>query len=222
VLILGHRGAAGEPENTIASFKKALELGAAGIELDVRRTGDNKLVVVHDSVVGSHAVQSSSYEEIRQLENGYEVPLLETVLKKFAKKTFLDIELKAPGFEKEAVEAVRKHGDVANTMISAFHPQTLAKVHELLPDLQLGFIYNRTQEEESRHNCPIDVVIPQFRLASRELISDVHSEGLKVFAWTVNDETEIRRLMQLGADGIITDHPDKALAVVKQSQKQEE
>jgi glycerophosphoryl diester phosphodiesterase len=82
-------------------------------------------------------------------------------------------------------------------------------VHELLPELQLGYIYNRTQDEEARHNCPVDVVIPQFRLASRELIEEVHDEGLTVWAWTVNDEEEVRRLVNLGVDGLITDHPDK-------------
>jgi glycerophosphoryl diester phosphodiesterase len=214
VLILGHRGAAELPENTIPSFEKALENGAHGFELDVRQTADRKLVVVHGAVVGSKAVQSSNYEEIRKLDDGFEVPLLEEVLKKFAHKAFLDIELKSPGFEQIAVELIRSYGDPQKTLISTFDTDTLAKVQDLFPDLQLGYIYNRTQDEEARHNCPIEVVIPQFRLASRELISEVHDEGLKVFAWTVNEENEIERLLELGIDGIITDHPERVVAVL--------
>jgi len=214
VLIIGHRGAAEVPENTIPSFEKALVNGADGLELDVRQTGDGQLVVVHPAVVGSKAVQSSRYEEIRRLPKGFEVPLLEEVLQQFASRTFLDIELKAPGFEEPAVELIRKYASPEKTLVSAFDTQTLARVFELFPELQLGYIYNRTQDEESRHNCPIEVVIPQFRLTSRELINDVHSEGLRVFAWTVNEEPEMERLIELEVDGIITDYPEKLAAVL--------
>jgi glycerophosphoryl diester phosphodiesterase len=214
VLILGHRGAAELPENTIPSFDKALKNGAHGFELDVRQTSDHKLVVVHGSVVGSKSVQSSTYDEIRNLDNGFEIPLLEEVLKKFGKIAYLDIELKLPGFEEAAIELLRSYADPERTLISAFDTDSLAKVQDLFPELQLGYIYNRTQDEEARHNCSIEVVIPQFRLASRELIAEVHDEGLKVFAWTVNDENEIERLLELGVDGIISDYPEKVAAVV--------
>lgn len=214
VLILGHRGAADVPENTIPSFERALEQGANGVELDVRQTSDGKLVVVHPSVVGKHAVSSSTYDQIRKLPKGFEVPLLEEVLDKFGKRTFLDIEFKTTGFEEEAIKLIRKHGDPAKTLISAFEPASLSRVHELAPEFQLGFIYNRTQEEESRHNCPVDVIIPQFKLASRELIAEVHDEELRVIPWTVNEERDMERLLVLGVDGLITDHPEKLAVVV--------
>ena len=216
-LILGHRGAAQLPENTVPSFTKALELGAHGFELDVRQTGDDKLVVVHGSVVGTLAVQASSYEQIRELPDGFEIPLFEEVLKKFGRKAFLDIELKTPGFEQAAVDLIRKHCDPAKVLVSAFHPEALSKVYDLFPEIELSFIYNRTQDEESRHNCPVDVVKPQFRLASRELIEEVHDEGLRVIPWTVNDESEMRRLINLGVDGMISDYPEKVAAVTRPS-----
>lgn len=219
VLIIGHRGAAELPENTVPSFEKALENGADGVELDVRQTADGQLAVVHPAVVGSKAIQSSNYDDIRRLPKGYEIPLLEDVLKQFASQAFLDIELKSPGFEEPAVELIRKYAHPQKTLISAFDTQTLTKVFELYPEAQLGFLYNRTQDEESRHNCPIEVVKPQFRLASRELISDVHSEGLRVFAWTVNDKPEMKRLLQLGVDAIITDYPEKLAAVLGRNTK---
>jgi glycerophosphoryl diester phosphodiesterase len=219
VLILGHRGSADILENTIPSFEKAMREGAHGFEFDVRQTADNKLVVIHGGVVGSKTVQSATYDEIRTYDDGHEMPLLEEVLKKFAASAFLDIELKAPGFEEAAVKLIRAHGNPEKTVVSAFHTETLTKVQELFPELQLGFIYNRTQDEEARHNCPIEVVIPQFRLASRELITEVHEEGLKVFAWTVNDEHEIERLLDLGIDGIITDYPERVHAVLNRTSR---
>lgn len=212
-VIIGHRGAAQIPENTIPSFELALEKGADGVELDVRRSGDGLLVVVHDSVVGRHAVRSTPYEKFKKLRGGHEIPLFEDVLKTLGKRTLLDIEFKHGGFEEQAVELIAKHTNPEKTMVSGFDTDLLIKVHELLPALQLGFIYNRTQDEESRHNCPVDVVIPQFKLASRQLIEDVHEEGLKVWAWTVNDKPEMKRLLALGVDGIISDFPEKVAAV---------
>ncbi len=205
--IIGHRGARGHVENTLPSFELAIESGADGVELDVRRSGDGKLVVVHDSVVGTHGVASAPYDRFRDLGNGYEVPLFEDVLKALAGRAFLDIELKETGFEAEAVDLIKRHADVGNSVVTGFHTQMLNKVHQLLPDIQLGFIFNRTQDEGKRHNCPVDFVIPQFRLASREFIEDIHDEGLQVFAWTVNSEAQMRRLLALSVDGMITDEP---------------
>lgn len=216
MLIIGHRGASGHLlENTMPSFRKALELGANGLELDVRITADAKLVVVHGNVVGGHAVQSSPYSEIRRLPEGQEVPLLEEVLAEFGRRTYLDVELKAPGFEQSAIELLEKHCEWSQTVLSSFFPQTLIKARQIAPDLQLGFIYNRSQDEETRHNCPVDVVIPQFRLASRDLIAEAHAQGLKVFAWTVNDRQEAARLMGLGVDGLISDYPEMVAELVK-------
>jgi len=213
-VVIGHRGATTHPENTIPSFEAALEAGADGIEFDVRKSGDGLLVVVHPSVLGSRSVQSTPYEKFKKLRGGYEVPLLEDVLKQFGRRTVLDIELKEKGIEEQAVELIKQHTDPEKMVVSGFDTDSLLRVHELLPEVQLGFIYNRTQDEESRHNCPVSVVIPQFRLASRELIEEVHEEGLKVWAWTVNEKAEMKRLLTLGVDGLITDHPEKVAAVL--------
>lgn len=212
--VIGHRGASGLPENTIPSFERALEQGADGFELDIRQSGDGQLVVVHGSVIGLHSVQSTPYEKFRNLGGGFEVPLFADVLKQFGKQTFLDIEFKTGGFEEQAVALIKQWADLSRVMVSGFNTDMLNKVHDLCPEARLGFIYNRTQDEESRHNSPIDVVIPQFRLASRELIREVHEEELEVFAWTVNEESEMRRLIALGVDGMITDEPARLAAVL--------
>ena len=213
--IIGHRGAAELPENTIPSFQAALDQGVDALELDVRQSGDGQLVVVHGSVVGDHSVQATPYDTFKEAPEGFTVPLFEDVLKAFGKKTFLDIELKHGGFEEQAVKLIGKYCKPEKTMVSGFDTASLNKVHELLPELQLGFIYNRTQDEESRHHSPVDVVIPQFRLASRQLIEEVHDEGLKVWAWTVNEEVEIKRLLTLGVDGFITDYPKLVKATIE-------
>ncbi|MBI1357783.1 MAG: hypothetical protein GC160_25890 [Acidobacteria bacterium] len=215
VRVIGHRGAAGLAENTIAAFEEALRQGADGIELDVRQTADGRLVVVHDSVVGDRAVQNTPYADLIASEAGRSIPLLEEALEKFGKSTVIDIELKTGGFESEAAELIRQYTNPEKMVVSAFDAKALLVMHDVLPEVQLGYIYNRTQDEEARHHAPIDVVIPQFRLASRELIEDVHDQGLEVWAWTVNDDAEISRLLRLGVDGLITDYPAKVVAAVK-------
>ena len=213
VWIIGHRGAGGFPENTMAAFEHALELGVDAIELDVRQSGDGKLVVVHDSVVNDLAVRGTPYERFADLGNGHRAPLLEEVLERIGKRTFLDIEFKHEGFEAEAIELIKRHISPEQVMVSGFDPKMLQTVHDLSPEVQLGYIFNRTQDGEARHHAPIDVVVPQFRLASRQLIEEVHDEGLKVWAWTVNEPPEIQRLMNLGVDGLITDYPERVAAV---------
>ena len=113
------------------------------------------------------------------------------------------------------MDLIREHADPDKVLVSGFYPEALSKVKDLFPEIQLGYIYNRTQDEESRHNCPVDVVIPQFRLASRELIEEVHEEGLRVIPWTVNEDREITRLLGLGVDGFITDYPEKVVALTR-------
>ncbi len=200
-------------------FRKALELGADGFELDVRLTADGQLAVVHGSVVGGHAVQNGAYADIKNLPDGYEIPRLEDVLAAFGGRAYIDIELKTPGFEQSVLALIEKYCDRSRTVVSSFHSQALLKVRQLAEDLQLGFIYNRAQEQETRHNFPVDVVIPQFRLVSRDLITAVHGEGLKVFAWTVNDRQEAARLMDLGVDGLISDYPEMVVELVKGGKK---
>lgn len=209
--VIGHRGTAGFPENTIAGFEEALRQGVDGIEMDIRQTADGRLVVVHDSVVGERTVQTTSYDDLIAIEQGKNIPLFEEALEKFGKRTLLDIELKSGGYEDQVAELLKQHTEPEKTLISSFEAKSLQAIHELLPGVQLGYIYNRTQDEEARHHAPIDVVIPQFRLASRELIEDVHEEGLEVWAWTVNDDAEISRLLRLGVDGLITDYPARVI-----------
>jgi len=225
VLNLGHRGAAGHlPENTMPGFHKALELGADGFELDVRITADQKLVVVHGPVVGGRAVQTSTYADLQGAADGAGagIPLLEEVLETFGRRAFLDIEFKTPGFEQSAVALIEKHCDWERVLVSAFHPQTVLRARQCAADLQLGFIYNRTQDEGIRHNCPVEVVIPQFRLASRDLIAAVHAEGLKVFVWTVNNPQEASRLLEWGVDGLISDFPEMVAEMVQRKPQGEQ
>ena len=140
-----------------------------GFELDVRKTADGQLVVIHPSVVGHHSVQSSSYDDIRRLPDGFEIPLLQDVLIEFGKKTFLDIEAQDAGLRGRSCRShhrARRPGEHHDLGVRHRHVEQSPRV---VTGAATRLHLQRTQDEELRHNAPIDYVIPQFKLASREL-----------------------------------------------------
>ncbi|MEM2727493.1 MAG: glycerophosphodiester phosphodiesterase family protein, partial [Candidatus Bathyarchaeia archaeon] len=127
-LRIGHRGAKGyEPENTILSFKRALELGVNAIEFDVRRTKDGEIVVIHDAEVdrttnGKGLVGELTLSEIKSLstEKGEKIPTLEEALDFLDRKSKIFIEIKEVGIEEKVLEIVRRKGLEDNVIIISF------------------------------------------------------------------------------------------------------
>ncbi|MEM2306816.1 MAG: glycerophosphodiester phosphodiesterase family protein, partial [Candidatus Bathyarchaeia archaeon] len=148
-LRVGHRGAkAYEPENTLRSFMKALELGVNAIEFDVRRTRDGELVVIHDAEVdrttdGKGLVSELTLREIKALstEKGERIPTLEEALDFLDRKVKILIELKEVGIEEKVLEAVKRRGLEDNVIIISFHEEALRKVRELNDKVETGLIY---------------------------------------------------------------------------------
>src|SRR3972149_5853795 len=149
MLRIGHRGArAYEPENTLRSFKKALEIGVDAVELDVRKTKDNQLVVIHDADVkrttdGKGFVSELTLKEIKEFsaEKGEKIPTLKEALDFLDKKVKILIELKEAGVEEKVLEAVRKNGLQKNVIITSFLEDALRKIRELDKEVETGLIY---------------------------------------------------------------------------------
>src|SRR5437868_8837253 len=135
-MIFGHRGAPGYPrsgENTIASFKKALQCGADGIEFDVRRCADGRIVVIHDDTIdrttnGRGPVSAFSYEQLRTFDAGFgePIPLLSDVLDQFGTSCVLNIELKDSGIAHDVKQLVLECRLERHVIISSFDWQELA------------------------------------------------------------------------------------------------
>jgi glycerophosphoryl diester phosphodiesterase len=160
MLRIGHRGArAYEPENTIRSFKKALELDVNAVELDVRKTKDNQLVVIHDADVerttdGKGLVNELTLKEIKEFsaEKGEKIPTLSEALDFLGKKVKILIELKEVGVEDKVLAAVREKGLQKNVIIVSFLEETLQKVRELDKEVETGLLY-------VKHKNPIKVAL---------------------------------------------------------------
>ena len=215
MIIFGHRGAPGFPrrgENTIASFRKALQCGATGLEFDVRRCGDGRLVVIHDETIdrttnGRGRVAGLSYEQLRQFDagGGEAIPLLADVLDQFGAKCLLNIELKDAGIALEVKKLVLERGLEQNVIVSAFE---WTELRLLTPEVPLALLSSKLGNLiEAAREMGAAAIHPRRDLVTAALIASARDAKLRVHVWTVNDPSEISHFRDLGVDGIFTDCP---------------
>ena len=123
--IIGHRGAKGLVafENTIESFQKAIDVGCDGIEFDIRKTLDNKIIVHHDDHINNNLIKNHTYDDLLEISHkiGYHIPLLEEVLTKFKGKIYFDIEIKEYGYEEDVIKLIKNFLDYHEFCVRSFH-----------------------------------------------------------------------------------------------------
>lgn len=243
-LNIGHRGAGGlAPGNTLAAFQVALDLGIDGVELDVQRCRTGEVVVIHDLTVdrttnGTGAVKDLSLAEIKALDAGSHfgprfagerIPTLAEVLDLVGDRLLVNVELKSSsprtdGLEAEVIRLIRERNLERHVLTSSFNPFALWRTRRLAPDLKLGLLY--------AHNLPLplrrawlaflshpEARHPDYPLVDELLMAQARSHGWQVNTWTVNEPDDMRRMMDLGVDGIITDRPDVLEVVRKRVDK---
>lgn len=234
--VIAHRGASRAfPENTIAAFRGAAELGADWVELDVRRTADGHLVVHHDAVL---AVDGRAIVELRADELPAHVPSLADALAASEHRAAsgdagragmgVNIEIKSdrdePDFDPayrvvdEVVALVHEVFDAARVLVTSFDPRCVARVREVDPSVPTGLlsfdladaapVIERAVRDGHRALNPWDPFV------TAELMALTRAAGLEVNVWTVDDPERMAELVALGVDGIITNVPDVARAVV--------
>jgi len=222
-LVLAHRGANREaPENTLAAFRRALELGADGVELDLRRTVDDALVVAHDGVnragVVTDVTRAAYHAHVP------DVPLLDAALDA-CEGHVVNVEIKnSPGdagFDPEdriselLVELLEARGFADQVLVSSFHLPSIDRVHHLAPEVPTGHLVVRGDLDVA-----IDVaaarghraIHPAFTLLTREHVARAHELGLAINVWTVNDRAELAFAFDAGVDAVITDVPGDAIS----------
>jgi glycerophosphoryl diester phosphodiesterase len=201
-LRLGHRGAratASIPENTLASFDLALQHGCDGFEFDVRVKSCGRAVICHDPEVDGIKLATAACDQLTHL------PELVSVVKRYAKRAFLNIELKVPGVESQVLVALEEHVPQRGYVVSSFVPEVLSELRVRSSSAVLGLICDKQKDLNRWRQMPVEFVIPHYSLITRELIREVHAAERNLLAWTVNDKASILRLRDWGADGIISD-----------------
>lgn len=217
MLRIGHRGArAYEPENTIRSFKKALEIGVDAIEFDVRKTRDNELVVIHDADVsrttnGKGLVADLTLRELKELitQKGDEIPKLDEALDFLDNKVKILIELKEEDLEAKVYSEIAAKDMTENVIVTSFLEEPLRRIKQLDKKIETGLIY-------STHKNPIkaalelkaNYLLPLYRFTHTANVQRAHENGLKVIVWTINKPEEVEEYIRKGVDGIATDKPD--------------
>ncbi|MCJ7614664.1 glycerophosphodiester phosphodiesterase [Candidatus Bathyarchaeota archaeon] len=217
MLKIGHRGArAYEPENTLRSFQRAIELGVDAVELDVRKTKDNELVVIHDADVnkttdGTGSVNELTLDEIKRLvtEKGEKVPTLAEVLDFVGNRVKILIELKEVGYEEQVLGLIGQKGLMDNVIIVSFHEEVLRRVRELNAEVATGLIYvSHKNPIPSALDLKVNYLLSLYRFTHSINVKKAHEKGLKVIVWTINSKEEVAEYMKKGVDGISSDRPD--------------
>ncbi|MCC6443405.1 MAG: glycerophosphodiester phosphodiesterase [Armatimonadetes bacterium] len=227
--IIAHRGDSGHcPENTLAAFRSALEIGADGIELDIHASRDGRLVVCHDATVARTTGQEGrisemDYDEIRALDAGSRfdarfagerMPLLDEVLDLALGRGRLYIEVKEPGCEALVARLLRERRAVADSLIISFHADCLLALKKLLPDAALGFLTVRPDDLARVAEMGLPAISIACRPVTADFVEAAHRQGIMVSCWTVNEPEAMGSLARFGVDSITTDFPARCLSVL--------
>jgi glycerophosphoryl diester phosphodiesterase len=242
VLNFAHRGASRRaPQNTLAAFRLALEMGADGVELDVQTSKDGEAVVIHDFTVdattdGQGRVADKTLAELRELDAGswfdarfagQRIPTLEEVIVEVGHQLLLNIELKIRGVRNaglvaEVVRLIEDHNLVHRVVVSSFNPLPLRQVKKLNPRINTGLLYffdlpGHLVRSSLAFLAGPDALHPEKRLVNQEYTDWAKERSYRVNVWTVDESAEMERLVALGVDGIITNHPDVLREVLEKS-----
>jgi glycerophosphoryl diester phosphodiesterase len=230
-LVIAHRGAsAAEPENTLRAFELAIRQGAQMIELDLHATRDGQAVVVHDDDLSQTTdlkgrVSELTLEEVRRADagKGERVPTLEETLDLTRGRARLYLEIKDRQVTAETLRLVRARGSQSEVMIASFDLELMRRLGEEVKDIELGLILGTPSYDPRvrwREAAPwlalqgfhYQVLCMQVAMCFGYLAQRIKRAGKRLYVWTANDERTFARMIARGADGIVTDVPDRLVA----------
>ena len=236
-LVWAHRGASGyAPENTLAAFQKAVDLGADGVELDIQLTKDDQIVVIHDETIdrtsdGKGWVKDYTLEELRAFNYNRtkpeykhaDIPTMREVFE-LLKPTglFINIEIKTgvvfyEKIEEKILALAKEMGMEDRVCYSSFNHYTVTRIHELKPDAEVGFLYADGPIDMPSYGVKhgVNALHPAlYNLQYDGFVKECKEKGLKLNVWTVNERPYKEMCSQYGVDAIITNYPDIAKEVV--------
>lgn len=221
-LIGGHRGSPKKhKENTILSFLQAIEDGADFIEFDVRRAKDGNLVIHHDAEISGILLKNLKLSEINEisLKNGYEVPVLEDVLRHCVNRIMLDVEIKEPDITGESVKQMLRYCSLDGFMITSFYDETLATLNSNHPGIKKGLLFDKDSDHNLEKRIKVlkpDFLLPHYSSFTASVAKLCTDFNLRAILWTVNSEPQMKKFINdpLVA-GIISDYPQIGAGIQK-------
>lgn len=223
MILTGHRGAAKlEPENTLLSIQKAIDLGVDQIEIDVHLTRDGHLVVIHDTTVdrttdGQGAIANLTLAEVKQLDagKGERIPTLQEVIDLVRGKVILQIELKGPNTAEPVIQTVKQNSMENEVLLTSFVHERLREARQLNPNLRLGALWANPPPDacEQAIDMGAEAIHIQHLNIDPQLVQQAHTHGLEIRAWNPDTVEEIQRAVDLGVDAIGSNRPDLLIAI---------
>jgi len=209
-----------EPENTLRSVNRAIDIGVDAVEVDVRKSKDGKLVIVHDPSVdrttnGKGAVATLTLKELKALDagKGERIPTLDEMMGAVRGKVGLFLEIKEPETTSELVSSVKAAGlESATTFVSFFHP-ALLRVRLLSPSLRCGAIFSCEPADPTRLavDARVELMLPKVDYVSELMVREAHRHSMLVQPWVINDPSEATRVTRMGVDGVASDFPNRVI-----------
>ena len=232
--VYAHRGASGyAPENTMAAFRKAVELCSCGIECDVQMTRDGRLVICHDETLErttgvKSLIKDLDYDEIRELDAGSwfgsefkseRIPQLSELLQLVKdNKMLVNIEIKSgivfyPGIEQKIIDQVNDFGLRKKVIISSFNHYSLKKCKDIDSFIKTGILYMEGLYEPWNYMKSLDCQCahPFYMTLTPEISRELKARGYTINVFTVDEPKAAIKLAEMGVDGIITNYPDRIL-----------
>ena len=216
MIIIGHRGAAAlEPENTLLSIKRAIDIGVDAIEIDVHLSKDKELVVIHDATVdrttnGTGPVSGYSVQEIKRLDagKGEAIPTLQEVIDLIDKRVMLIIELKEEGTEGSVVDLLGRNNLFDKSCVISFWHRLVKTVKAMDSRIKTGVLLVGSPVDACvATRASADTLVMKYTFVDRELVEMAHEKGLKVFIWNIDDRELLRPYVDMGVDAIGTNDP---------------
>ena len=234
VMVIAHRGASSyAPENTLAAFDLALEMGVRHVELDVALTSDSHTVVIHDDKIdrttnGCGLVTSHTLAALREVDagswfgaqfKGERIPTFDEVLARYKGRVHIHTEIKgkSASLSQRTADLIRKHGMERHVTVTSFQSVRLEEMRAYAPELPTGWLVREINDSiiAQAHAIGVTQFCPRADTVTSELIDRLHAEGFVARAWGVSTEELMQRLVQAGVDGMTVNFPDKLIAYLE-------
>jgi glycerophosphoryl diester phosphodiesterase len=236
IVRIAHRGASGDghaPENTLAAFQKAIEMGVDGVECDVHCTKDGSVVVIHDHTLNrttdvKGTVEEMTLGEVKKADAGSwfdprfageRVPTLRELLKLTKGKAITVIEIKSENMADKVIKEIKDTGAESEVVIISFHASALKDAQKINPRIPRGFLIGGRKAIRRRTGildliqqaaeAGASILDLSSKIVTPSLVRESHLRGVGVWAWTVDDETEMKTLAEMYVDGITSNYPER-------------
>ena len=239
-LVVAHRGTSGElPENTLPAFERAIEQSADMIETDLHLSRDGVVMIHHDAELerlgGEGEIRDHTAADLARLDAApgseltLRMPTLDEILDLFGERIAFNLELKVgvddvpyEGLEDLAISAALDRGLLQRMLYSSFYDPVLARLRERSAEARIALLISPRAPVaifERAARVGAEAINPEVSLVTADLVAEAHAAGLKVYPYTANERAEMERLLDCGVDGLITNHPSRLHALLREREK---